>query len=188
LIPFYVEGEAVGTIWVISHDESRRFDAEDLRVMTNLGTFAAAAYKTLLSLNATIKANQELQQSTSALRRFASMIESSDDAIVSKNLDGTITSWNKGAWRLFGYTAEEAIGKLATILIPTDRQRRKPNRCFTHRVACKERGWQGHRCVKNRAEHHRASACRTGPARKRIAAKGCGRFGKIGPLFLEPAN
>jgi two-component sensor histidine kinase len=44
LIPFYVDGEAVGTIWVISHDESRRFDAEDLRVMTNLGTFAAAAY------------------------------------------------------------------------------------------------------------------------------------------------
>lgn len=44
LLPFYVDGEAVGTIWVISHDESRRFDAEDLRVMTNLATFAAAAY------------------------------------------------------------------------------------------------------------------------------------------------
>jgi len=44
LIPFYVDGEAVGTIWVVAHDESRRFDAEDLRVMTNLGTFAASAY------------------------------------------------------------------------------------------------------------------------------------------------
>jgi hypothetical protein len=49
LIPFYVDGEAVGTIWVISHNESRRFDAEDLRVMTNLATFAAAAYQTLLT-------------------------------------------------------------------------------------------------------------------------------------------
>jgi GAF domain-containing protein len=49
LIPFHVDGEAVGTIWIISHDESRRFDSEDLRVMTNLGTFAAAAYQTLLS-------------------------------------------------------------------------------------------------------------------------------------------
>ena len=53
LIPFYIEGEAVGTIWIVSHDASRRFDAEDLRVMTNLGTFAAAAYQTRLSLNAT---------------------------------------------------------------------------------------------------------------------------------------
>jgi hypothetical protein len=45
LIPFHIKGEAVGTIWVVAHDASRRFDAEDLRVMTNLGTFAAAAYQ-----------------------------------------------------------------------------------------------------------------------------------------------
>jgi len=44
LIPFYVGGQAVGTIWVMAHDQSRRFDAEDLRVMTNLAHFAAAAY------------------------------------------------------------------------------------------------------------------------------------------------
>jgi GAF domain-containing protein len=43
LIPFYVRGEAVGTIWVVAHDTSRRFDWEDLRVMTNLAAFAAAA-------------------------------------------------------------------------------------------------------------------------------------------------
>jgi GAF domain-containing protein len=60
LIPFYVDGEAVGTIWIISHDETRRFDAEDLRVMTNLGAFAGTVYKTLLSLNATIKANRDM--------------------------------------------------------------------------------------------------------------------------------
>jgi GAF domain len=53
LIPFYIKGEAVGTIWVVAHDMSRRFDAEDLRVMTNLGAFAAAAYQMWLSLNAT---------------------------------------------------------------------------------------------------------------------------------------
>ncbi len=44
LIPFYVGGQAVGTIWVMAHDPSRAFDAEDLRVMTNLAHFAAAAY------------------------------------------------------------------------------------------------------------------------------------------------
>jgi PAS domain S-box-containing protein len=112
LIPFYVKGEAVGTIWVVAHDTSRRFDAEDLRVMTSLGTFAAAAYQTLLSLNAT--------------QRIASVVESSDDAIVSKDLNGVITSWNKGAERLFGYPAEEVIGKPITILIPLDRRDEEP--------------------------------------------------------------
>jgi two-component sensor histidine kinase len=47
LIPFYVGGKAVGTIWIIAHDAGRRFDAEDLRVMTNLAQFASAAYHTL---------------------------------------------------------------------------------------------------------------------------------------------
>ena len=56
------------------------------------------------------------------LQRLASIVQSSDDAIVSKNLDGIITSWNKGAERIFGYTAEEAIGQAITIVIPQDRQ------------------------------------------------------------------
>jgi PAS domain S-box-containing protein len=112
LIPFYVKGEAVGTIWVVAHDTSRRFDAEDLRLMTSLGTFAAAAYQTLLSLNAT--------------QRIASIVESSDDAIISKDLNGVITSWNNGAERIFDYTAEEMVGKPVTILIPPDRLDEEP--------------------------------------------------------------
>src|SRR6185436_3392530 len=43
-----------------------------------------------------------------------------DDAIISKTLDGIITSWNAGAHRIFGYTAEEVVGKSVTILIPPD--------------------------------------------------------------------
>jgi PAS domain S-box-containing protein len=112
LVPFYIKGEAVGTIWVVLHDDSRRFDSEDLRVLTNLGTFAAAAYQTVLALNET--------------QQVASIVETSDDAIISKDLNGVITSWNPGAERLFGYSAEEAIGKPVTMLMPMEWQDEEP--------------------------------------------------------------
>jgi PAS domain S-box-containing protein len=60
-------------------------------------------------------------------QRLASIVESSDDAILSKDLDGIITSWNGGAERIFGYTAEEAVGKSVTMLIPADRPDEEPS-------------------------------------------------------------
>jgi PAS domain S-box-containing protein len=56
-----------------------------------------------------------------AARLLASIVESSDDAIVRKSLDGTIESWNAGAERLFGYPAEEAVGRHISLIIPAER-------------------------------------------------------------------
>lgn len=57
---------------------------------------------------------------------LSAIIESAEDAIISKTLDGVIASWNKGAERIFGYQAEEAVGRPVTMLIPQDRQGEEP--------------------------------------------------------------
>lgn len=58
--------------------------------------------------------------------RLAAIVEGSDDAIIRKNLDGIIETWNAGAERIFGYTADEVIGKPVTILMPSDRVDEEP--------------------------------------------------------------
>ena len=62
----------------------------------------------------------ERRQNEQTIQWLASVVETSDDAILTKSLGSIITSWNKGAERLFGYTAEEVVGKSVTILIPPD--------------------------------------------------------------------
>ena len=66
------------------------------------------------------------QTQANELLWLASIVASSDDAIVSKDLDGVIMSWNQGAEQVFGYTAEEVIGKPITLLIPPDRHDEEP--------------------------------------------------------------
>jgi PAS domain S-box-containing protein len=69
----------------------------------------------------------ERKQLERSQAHLSAIVESSDDAILSKNLDGIIQSWNKGAERLFGYTAEETIGKPVLMLIPEDRHSEEPH-------------------------------------------------------------
>ena len=63
-----------------------------------------------------------LEQARARLAQLSAIVESSDDAIIGKTLDGIITSWNDGATRLYGYTAEEAIGRHASFLYPPGRK------------------------------------------------------------------
>lgn len=112
LVPFCVEGKAAGTIWAVAHDRRRKFDAEDKRQLISLGRFASAAYQVVSSLE------------TKA--QLAAIVKSSDDAIIGKDLNGVIQSWNAGAERLFGYTAQEAVGQPVTILFPADRLNEEP--------------------------------------------------------------
>jgi len=106
LIPFHVNGQAAGTIWVLSHDASCRFDAEDLRVMTSLSEFAAAAYVAMRSRNERAQTYEELREKAAALReserRYRDMIDALPVAIYTTDTDGRLTHFNPAAIEFSG--------------------------------------------------------------------------------------
>jgi PAS domain S-box-containing protein len=85
------------------------------------------AVNTLVDITERHEAERRLRESEARYRGIAAIVESSEDAVVTKDLNGVITSWNHGATRLFGYAPEEVIGKPVTILIPTERHDEEPS-------------------------------------------------------------
>jgi PAS domain S-box-containing protein len=81
------------------------------------------------------KRYEEWKRAAESQRRLVALVESSADAIVSKSLDGVIRTWNPAAERLFGYTAEQAVGRHISLLIPPDRANEED-----HIIACLRAG------------------------------------------------
>ena len=123
-----VREEGIGALAFIPLTEGRRllgkfmayFDAPHAFTTAEIDIAVAIARHLGLAVART-RAETARRDSERAAQQLASIVESSDDAIISKDLDGVITTWNRGAVRLFGYEAAEAIGQPITILMPPER-------------------------------------------------------------------
>jgi len=130
LVPFYVDGKAVGTIWGIMHSGRRKFDAEDDRVMASLGKFASSAYQALahiedlkIQVAEREKAEAEVRQLASGLEaKIRRLVEANVVGIVMFTLEGAITAANEAFLRMLQYDRDDlASGRVRwTDLTPAE--------------------------------------------------------------------
>jgi PAS domain S-box-containing protein len=115
LVPFYVAGQAVGTIWAIMHSDRRKFDAEDDRVMAALRKFASSAYQALVHIEdlkiqvaEREKAEAEVRELARGLEaKIRRLVEANVVGIVTWNLEGAITGANDAFLRMVQYDRED---------------------------------------------------------------------------------
>ena len=130
LVPFYVAGEAVGTIWAIMHSHRRNFDAEDDRVMASLGKFASSAYQALIHIDDLRIQVSEREKAEAEVRELARGLEAKIRRLVEANvvgivlwsLDGAITAANDAFLRMVQCDREDlASGRVRwTDLTPAE--------------------------------------------------------------------
>ena len=108
-VPLAANSGVLGEL-VLYYAEPRESTADELEIAAAIAASVALAIE-----------NKRAEQLVDAGLHLAAIVESSEDAIVGKNLNGIITSWNQGAERIFGYTAAEAIGQPVSILAAPDR-------------------------------------------------------------------
>ena len=115
LVPFYVAGEAVGTIWAIMHSDRRKFDAEDDRLMASLGKFASSAYQAQVHIEDLTFQIAEREKAEAEVRELARgldvklrrLVEANVVGIVTWNLEGTIIDANDAFLRMVQYDRED---------------------------------------------------------------------------------
>jgi len=117
-IPILIGGRLAGK-FMAYYDRPHRFADSELEVALTLARQLGFGIARLRADEARSAGEQSAQQ-------LISIVESSEDAIISKGLDGIIRTWNSGAERLFGYTVREAIGQPVTILFPPGREDEEP--------------------------------------------------------------
>jgi PAS domain S-box-containing protein len=117
LVPFYVNGKSVGTIWAIVHNSHRKFDAEDVRLLESLGRFASAAYQARASIDDLKLQIAAREKAETALRELANGLEAKIRRIVDANiigiviwnLEGRIIEANEAFLRMVGYGREDLV-------------------------------------------------------------------------------
>ncbi|MGE6784484.1 PAS domain S-box protein [Ensifer adhaerens] len=113
-------GEVHGGLF-FGHDQAGAFTPESEAAVASIAAHAAIALDNAQLLKAAEREVAIRRGAERAVQQLAAIVESSEDAILSLDLNGQITSWNAGAERLYGYAVEEAVGKPVTLLIPDDR-------------------------------------------------------------------
>jgi PAS domain S-box-containing protein len=117
-IPIQQDGQLIGK-FMAYYDAPHRFSEPEVLVAITLA-------RQLGFCMARLKADDARRTAERSAMHLVSIVESSDDAIISKDLNGVIQTWNAGAQRLFGYTADETVGQPITMLMPPDRQNEEP--------------------------------------------------------------